>query len=409
MVFNSVYGKCQVRRVFTQSCVRLMVMGTLLGGWFGSAAFCATETGRLTVKVMDEAGEPLQIQSVQLWLKKQKTDDNDVGGYRGYIFVAEQTKQAGVFRVTGIPAGKYHKLTVSREGYAPFHRYDIQVTSSAESEIVCRLSKGGRIEGYVTDKEGNPVSGIPVIVNSVECRRDVATDSKGRFIAEHLADVLYSVIAEPKTQSPYGPTILEGGARCGASNIHIVLMKRHGSKTNRESVHKLKPSFGQEDGAFADQVSKASMESGMFAQRELMNKPAPPLVIEKWHNGSFWQLDLKGKVVLLDFWGVWCGPCKQQIPFLKKLHEDYSQRGLVIIGVHTQLRKEEISQFITKETLGYLVAVDYQDKTAEMYRVLNYPTTFLIDRTGLVRSAEPNEEKCEELIKLLLKDELPEE
>jgi thiol-disulfide isomerase/thioredoxin len=73
-----------------------------------------------------------------------------------------------------------------------------------------------------------------------------------------------------------------------------------------------------------DGKSDASWRSKMLAQEKLMNRPAPSLLIEKWYNGSFWQLDLKGKTVLLDFWGVWCAPCKQQIPFLKKLDEKYS-------------------------------------------------------------------------------------
>ena len=306
-----------------------------------------------------------------------------------------------VFRVIGIPTGRYLKLTVEKEGYSPFHQDDIEVLSSADNEIVCKLSKGGSIEGYVTDKDGNRVSGIPIVVNAVDGRRDVVTDANGRFIAEHLSDALYSIIAEPKAQSPYGVTVFKGGARCGARNIHIVLTEKRGSDTGIELVQKARLPLGDQNSAL---VSDASLKSEMLAQEKLINRPAPSLVIEKWHNGSFWQLDLKGKVVLLDFWGIWCGPCKQQIPFLKKLDEKYSKQGLVIIGVHTQHGKEDIFQFVTKESIGYLIAVDYQGKTAEMYKVWAYPTTVVIDQKGLIRAVNPVEENCEKLIVSLLKN-----
>jgi thiol-disulfide isomerase/thioredoxin len=143
----------------------------------------------------------------------------------------------------------------------------------------------------------------------------------------------------------------------------------------------------------------------MLAQEKLMNRPAPSLLIEKWYNGDFWQLDLKGKVVLLDFWGVWCAPCKQQIPFLKKLDEKYSKQGLVIIGVHTQRAKEDIAECVAKESIGYLIAVDYQGKTAEMYKVWGYPTAIVVDQKGLIRGIDLRRKNCEELIVSLLSNE----
>jgi len=141
----------------------------------------------------------------------------------------------------------------------------------------------------------------------------------------------------------------------------------------------------------------------MLAQEKLMNGQAPSLLIEKWYNGDFWQLDLKGKVVLLDFWGLWCAPCKQEIPFLKKLHGKYSKQGLVIIGVHTQRGKDDIAEFIAKESIEYLIAVDNQDKTAEMYKVWGYPTAVMVDQKGLIRGMNIKRKNCEDLIVSLLK------
>ena len=91
------------------------------------------------------------------------------------------------------------------------------------------------------------------------------------------------------------------------------------------------------------------------------------------------------------------------MPFLNKLHEKYSEQGLVIIGVHTQRGKQDIGEFLAKESIEYLIAVDYQDKTAEMYEVWGHPTVVVVDQKGLIRGVNPGRENCDELIVSLLK------
>ncbi len=138
---------------------------------------------------------------------------------------------------------------------------------------------------------------------------------------------------------------------------------------------------------------------------KLVNHEAPPLVIERWYNGNFWRLDLQNRVVLLDFWGVWCNPCVHQIPFLKSLSEKFSKQGLTVIGVHTPLKKEDIAEFISKNNVKYLVATDYEGKTAEIYNVFGYPTIIVIDRKGLIRAVNPEEGQLESLIVSLLQEQ----
>jgi len=138
----------------------------------------------------------------------------------------------------------------------------------------------------------------------------------------------------------------------------------------------------------------------------LRNQQSPPLIIEQWYNGNFWQLDFEDKVILLDFWGGWCNPCIKQIPFLKKLSAKYSTQGLVVVGIHTQLKKEDIETFISQKGVSYLIGVDCEDKTSQMYKVSAYPTIFLIDRKDFIRAANPNKEELEELIISLLKPDV---
>lgn len=356
------------------------------------------EIGSLVVKVLDENNKPLEINSVQIWVGSKKT------GARGYTFAAEPTEKPGVHRVFGISVGRYYALRISKADYAPFWKFDIEIGLDKDNEILCKLSKGGNIEGYVTDNAGNPVSGIPIVVNAILCRRDVVTDKNGRFIANHLPNTEYSIIAEPKSNSSYEVTFFKERVPCGAKDIHIVLKEKASTQKSKDMGKQTKVALPVQDKALMDKLSEASLQSRISAVEKLVNQPAPPLVIEKWYNGDFWQLNLKNRVILLDFWGVWCGPCKRQIPILKNLFKEYSKQGLVVIGVHTQLKKEDIPEFISKEAVPYIVGVDYQNRTAEMYHVSGYPTMFIIDRKGLIRVVDPEKKQLQRLLSFLLRE-----
>ncbi len=356
------------------------------------------EIGSLVVKVLDENNKPLEINSVQIWVGSKEK------GTRGYTYAAEPTEKPGVHRVFGIPVSRNYALRISKAGYAPFRKFDIEIGPGEDNEILCKLSKGGNIEGYVTNNAGNPVSGIPVVINAILCRRDVVTDKNGRFIANHLPNIEYSILAEPKSNSSYEVTVFKGRVPCGAKDIHIVLKEKASTQKSKNMGNQTKVALPIQDTALIDKLSKASLQSRISAVEKLLNQPAPPLVIEKWYNGDFWQLNLKNRVILLDFWGVWCGPCKRQIPVLKNLFKEYSKQGLVVIGVHTQLKKKDIPEFISKEAVPYIVGVDYQNKTAEMYHVSGYPSMFIIDRKGLIRAVDPEKRQLQKLLLSLLQE-----
>ena len=90
----------------------------------------------------------------------------------------------------------------------------------------------------------------------------------------------------------------------------------------------------------------------------------------------------KGKVVYLDFWASWCGPCKQSFPWMNKLQEQYKRDGFEIVAVNLDTSRKEAEAFLAKIPANFDVAFDKTGKTAKQYQLKAMPSSFLIDRKG---------------------------
>ncbi len=93
----------------------------------------------------------------------------------------------------------------------------------------------------------------------------------------------------------------------------------------------------------------------------------------------------RGKVVYLDFWASWCGPCAQSFPFMNKLHKDLSGKGLQIIGVNLDEDAADAKGFLAKTPAQFTILADASGECPQKYDVKAMPSTYLIDRSGVVR------------------------
>lgn len=98
---------------------------------------------------------------------------------------------------------------------------------------------------------------------------------------------------------------------------------------------------------------------------------------------------LRGKVVILDFWATWCGPCRMTIPLLKEMHEKYNGQGLVVVGISDETVKQ-VAPFAESMKMDYTVVADSASPSVWQanYQVRSLPTMAVIDRDGKLRMYE---------------------
>ena len=156
-----------------------------------------------------------------------------------------------------------------------------------------------------------------------------------------------------------------------------------------------------------DTFRRNGTEKQRKEQNALERKPPPAWHLAGWINADKSGLTpkgLRGKVVLIDFWGTWCGPCLASMPELKRLHKKYGPRGFAIVGIHTTYGAKTMADFAKEKQLPWPVATDVETKTVRAWKVESYPSLYLIDRAGKLRVATIYRGDLERAIVTLLRE-----
>ncbi|MCP5207656.1 MAG: TlpA family protein disulfide reductase [Hahellaceae bacterium] len=103
-------------------------------------------------------------------------------------------------------------------------------------------------------------------------------------------------------------------------------------------------------------------------------------------SGAVQLSTLKGKVVLVDFWASWCGPCRDSFPWMNAMHEKYASQGLEIIAINVDQEATEAQKFLEELPAKFTVAFDPEGKTPEAFNVMGMPSAYLIDQHGTIHS-----------------------
>ena len=170
----------------------------------------------------------------------------------------------------------------------------------------------------------------------------------------------------------------------GSENSSSAETKRDKNKTeDKKETHK------------TDESEKAASKEGeKKSDGETM--PAPDFTLTDQTGQTHTLSEYKGKTVFLNFWATWCGPCRQEMPHIQKIYEEYGKNDgeLVVLGVanpktddnpqNADVSEAEINQFLEDNEYDYPVAMDVTGEVFATYGISSFPTTFMIDKEGNV-------------------------
>lgn len=146
-------------------------------------------------------------------------------------------------------------------------------------------------------------------------------------------------------------------------------------------------------------------DSSKISNDTSANQVAPSFTLKDINGESISLSDFRGKVVLLDFWATWCGPCRTAIPYIEALYQKYKDQGLVVIGMNDEADHDKVKEF-AKNRMSYTILLD-ADEQFQKYRINGIPTVYYINREGNIHYRDvgfsPGKEKdIEQKIKELL-------
>jgi len=115
---------------------------------------------------------------------------------------------------------------------------------------------------------------------------------------------------------------------------------------------------------------------------------APDFSVDLLNGGQITLSGLRGQPVVLNVWATWCPPCRQEMPALEKVYNDFKEQGLVLIGMNltSQDSEKTVAAFVQEFGLSFPIALDRDGTVQKKYKISGYPTTFFIDREGTIRS-----------------------
>lgn len=131
--------------------------------------------------------------------------------------------------------------------------------------------------------------------------------------------------------------------------------------------------------ALGAQTARAQVVAGTVA----------PEVDLRTIGGERFQLSsLRGRPVVMTFWGTWCPPCRKEFPELASLYREFHQGGLEVVGVNQrdqEVSTGEVQRFVTELAATFPIVLDTRGRSRRAYRLIGLPTTVFIDKTGVIR------------------------
>ena len=113
--------------------------------------------------------------------------------------------------------------------------------------------------------------------------------------------------------------------------------------------------------------------------------PAPDFTLKSNSGENIRLSELRGEVVLINFWASWCGPCRQEMPILSELHDKYKAMGFTVLGVNVEENSSAARKLLKDMPVSFPVLFDNDSSVSKQYDVAAMPSTVLVDRNGDMR------------------------
>ena len=272
---------------------------------------------------------------------------------------------------------------------------------SFDSRIIYKAEKAGTFRIIATSLSGTAMGKFTLTVKAAS-----ADEIKQGALLKKVNGLFNASAAERKDIVQEAVKYFEGkGAKVGqldfrlAMGIGQVLEFAKDEKAAADAIKQFAKIFAKSDDATVIQQSKAL--DGMVRRLSLLGNAME--VKGKLVDGKDFDLkNLKGKVVLVDFWATWCGPCIAEIPHIKKMHEKYNKQGFEVIGISIDDNEDAAKKFLAKEGIPWGCIHDGDPRKggglADHYGIVSIPLAILVGRDGRVISMNA---RGEELTRLL--------
>ncbi len=216
----------------------------------------------------------------------------------------------------------------------------------------------------------------------------------------------------PQNEIPaaYAPTTAEGAVRVqqvfrgtsadqaglkeGDFILSINATDLHGRKTLLDTIHSkgvgelVQLRVGRDGKTFTQKMALSPKPEDMRVITQMLVGGPAPALDGKYYSGDAGALaQNKGKVVLVDFWATWCGPCRMSLPILDAVYKKYHGKGLEIIGVSSE-SLPDLKAFQASAKLSYPLFNDIGHITTNQYQALAFPTLAVIDKQGVIQRME---------------------
>lgn len=125
--------------------------------------------------------------------------------------------------------------------------------------------------------------------------------------------------------------------------------------------------------------------SGVQSSMPKVGQPGPDITVTRLDGGSIKLSELRGKVVLLNFWATYCDPCRAEMPAMEKVYKEVADKGGIVVAVDQKESAATVRKFVEEFGLTFPIALDEKGAAGAVYGVQYMPTSFFIDKEGVVR------------------------